>query len=430
MNGFKKFDDYRIIFVVSLFVTLLFLIPSVSSAATQAELAKFQRSIVDYRRQLNPRFKKVRRAKTSYIIVHTSELGLNSTLRVISRGKRLPSGRKTRGGHTHYVIARDGRTYRTLDRRYQADHAGRSMWNGVTNISKISIGIELVGNHYNPITRQQYRSIGLLIDILQGVYNLSDRAVLTHSQVAYGPPNRWFKKNHRGRKRCAKNFIRSKAGLGPTWAYDPDVRARRLSADPQLADVFYGRRKLLAKADEANIISKSNTAWSIAGEDYDKRITVYKFPNGRRYTGDQISKKIGWNRIPANTIVLLNQETAIEVNRDKGPIKTIPLGRSAWSLAGKAYNRKTTIYFLPSGRIKYGSTISNWADLPVRTKIIIGYRGPFKIKKDRSAYHIAGVKFRDRKTIYYLPTQKLLAGNNIKNFSKLPRGTLIFLPIS
>ncbi|MEE4600024.1 MAG: hypothetical protein V2J65_01980, partial [Desulfobacteraceae bacterium] len=91
MNGFKKFDDYRIKFVVSLFVILFFLIPSVSTAATKADLAKFQRSIVDYRRQLNPRFKKIRRAKTSYIIVHTSELGLNSTLRVISKGKRLPS---------------------------------------------------------------------------------------------------------------------------------------------------------------------------------------------------------------------------------------------------------------------------------------------------------------------------------------------------
>ena len=430
MNGFKKFDVYRIKFVVSLFIILCFLIPSVSTAATKANIAKFQRSIVDYRRQLNPRFKKIKRAKTLYIIVHTSELGLNSTLRVISKGKRMPSGRKTRGGHTHYVIARDGRTYRMLDRRYQADHAGRSMWNGETNISKISIGIELVGNHYRPITRHQYQSIGLLIEILQGVYNLNDRAVLTHSQVAYGYPNRWFKKNHRGRKRCAKNFIRAKAGLGPTWSYDPDVRARRLSADPQLADVFYGRRKHLAKANEANIISKSNTAWSIAGEDYDKRITVYKFPNGRLYTGHQISKKIGWNRIPANTIVLLNQETASELNRDIGPIITIPVGRSAWSLAGKAYNRKTTIYFLPSGRIKHGSKISNWGGLPVRTKIIIGYRGPFKIRKDRSAYHIAGVKFRDRNTIYYLPTQKLLAGNNVKYFSKLPSGTLVFLPVS
>jgi hypothetical protein len=328
------------------------------------------------------------------------------------------------------VIARDGRTYRMLDSKYKADHAGLSMWNGETNISKISIGIELVGYHYAPITMHQYRSIGLLIDILQGVYNLGDRAVLTHSQVAYGFPNRWFKKNHRGRKRCAKNFIRAKAGLSPTWAYDPDVQARRLTADPQLAAVFYDRRKLQATADEANIISKSNTAWSIAGEDYDKRITVYKFPNGRNYTGDQISEKVGWNRIPAKTIVLLNQETGTELNRNKGPIKTIPDGRTAWSLAGKAYNRKTTIYFLPSGRIKYGSMISNWDDLPVKTKIIIGYRGPFKIQKDRSAYQIAGVKYKDRKTIYYLPTQKLLAGNNIRDFNDLPSGTLVFLPIS
>jgi N-acetylmuramoyl-L-alanine amidase len=430
MNGCTKFDNYRILFVVSFFTISFFHFPSISTAATGADRQKFQRAIIDYRWQLNPEFKKIKRRKTSYIIVHTSELGLNGTLRVISKGKQLSAGRRTHGGHTHYVIARDGRTYRMLDSKYKADHAGLSMWNGETDISKISIGIELVGYHYSPITIHQYRSIGLLIDILQGVYNLSDRAVLTHSQVAYGFPNRWFKKNHRGRKRCAKNFIRAKAGLGPTWAYDPDVQARRLTADPQLAEVFYSRHKYFAKADEANIISKSNTAWSIAGEDYDRRTTVYKFKNGRIYTGDQISEKVGWNRIPPKTIVLLNQETGIELTRNKGPIKTIPDGRTAWSLAGKAYNRKTTIYFLPSGKIKYGSMISDWDDLPVKTKIIIGYRGPFKIQKDRSAYQIAGVKYKDRKTIYCLPTQKLLAGNNIRDFNKLPSGTLVFLPIS
>ena len=251
MNGCTKLGNFRIIFVVSLFTILFFHLPSISTAATRAELQKFQRSIIDYRRQLNPKFKKIRRAKTSYIIVHTSELGLKSTLKVISKGKRLPSGRRTRGGHSHYVIARSGRTYRMLDSKYKADHAGLSMWNGETDISKISIGVELVGYHYSPITMHEYRSIGLLIDILQDVYNVSDRAVLTHSQVAYGFPNRWFKKNHRGRKRCAKNFIRAKAGLGPTWSYDPDVQARRLTADPQLAEVFYSRHKIYAKADDA-----------------------------------------------------------------------------------------------------------------------------------------------------------------------------------
>jgi len=430
MNGCTKFDDYRIIFVVSFFTILFLHLPSLSTAATGADLQKFQRSIIDSRWQLNPEFKKVKRAKTRYIIVHTSELGLNMTLKVVSKGKRLSAGRRTHGGHTHYVIARDGRTYRILDKKYEADHAGLSMWNGEVDISRISIGIELVGYHYSPITTPQYRSIGLLLDILQGVYNLSDRAVLTHSQVAYGYPNRWFKKNHRGRKRCAKNFIRAKAGLGPTWAYDPDVQTRRLTADPQLAEVFYGRRIFQAKTDEANIISKSNTAWSIAGEDYDGRTTVYKFPNGRIYTGDQISDKIGWNKIPPKTIVLLNQEAGIELPKTIGLIKTIPDGLTAWSLAGQAYNRRTTIYFLPSGKIEYGSRISNWDDLPVRTKIIIGYRGPFKIHKDQTAYQIAGVKYRDRKTIYYLPTQKLLAGNSIKDFNNLPSGTLVFLPVS
>ena len=430
MHGRTKIDIYRIIFVVSIISLLFFRLTSISTAATKADIQKFQRSIIDARWQLNPGFKKVKRSKTRYIIVHTSELGFNMTLKVVSKGKRLSARRRTHGGHTHYVIARDGRTYRILDRKYKADHAGLSMWNGQSDVSKISIGIELVGYHYSPITNHQYRSIGFLIDILQGVYNLSDRAVLTHSQVAYGYPNRWFKKNHRGRKRCAKNFIRAKAGLGPSWAYDPDVQARRLTADPQLAEVFYGRRILQAKADEANIISKSNTAWSIAGEDYDARATVYKFPNGRIYTGDQVSDKIGWNKIPPKTIVLLNQEADLELSRNTAPIKTIPDGFTAWSLAGNAYNRRTTIYFLPSGGIKYGSTISNWDDLPVRTKIIIGYRGPFKIHKDRTAYQIAGVKFRDRKTIYYLPTQKLLAGNNVKDFNGLPSGTLVFLPIS
>ncbi|MEJ2720420.1 MAG: peptidoglycan recognition family protein, partial [bacterium] len=177
-------------------------------ATTLAEQRTLQRSIVDRRAQLNPKFRKIARQKTRFIIVHTSEGGLNSTLRSVSQGKRVRRAYRTHGGHAHYVIARNGRVYRTLDRRFVADHAGRSMWNGQTDISKISIGIELVGYHYGTITDDQYRSAGALIDILQRIYALDDSAVLTHSQVAYGKPNRWVKKPHRGRKRCAKNFDR------------------------------------------------------------------------------------------------------------------------------------------------------------------------------------------------------------------------------
>ncbi|HSQ86139.1 MAG TPA: N-acetylmuramoyl-L-alanine amidase [Desulfobacterales bacterium] len=428
MIEFSNFYNKRILWVVSLCIVFLLNLPLLSAAYTKGDRLNFQRSIVDYRSRLNPKYKKIRRKKTKYIIVHTSELGLKMTLRVVSKGKRLRNGGRTYGGHTNYVIARNGRTYRVLDKKYVADHAGLSMWNGETDISKVSIGIELVGYHYAPITERQYRSVGLLIDILQKGYGLNDRAVLTHSQVAYGRPNRWFRKNQRGRKRCARNFIRQKAELGPTWSYDPDVRSGRLLADLQLSKIYYGRREYVEKTDDANIITKINTAWSIAGEDYDSQTTVYKFPSGQIYTGDQISGQIGWNRIPAKTVVLLNQENNISLIKSDDPIKTISDRLTAWSFAGQAYKLKTTIYFLPSGRIKVGSMISDWDDLPAKTRLIVGYRGPYKLSNGRSAYKIAGKKYKDRKTIYYLPPKKLLAGDKINDFKNLPKGTLIFLP--
>jgi hypothetical protein len=428
MKDLKGWGYQRFRLVLSTFITFLFILPASSAAYSQADRNTFQRAIVDSRQQLNPRFKKVKRKNTNYIIVHTSELGLETTLRVVSKGKHFRNGRRTYGGHTHYVIARNGRTYRIMDKEYFADHAGRSMWNGEADLSKVSIGIELVGYHYAPITDQQYQSVGLLIDILQGVYNLDDRAVLTHSQVAYGTPNRWFRKDHRGRKRCAKNFIRAKAGLGSSWSYDPDVQSGRLMADAQLADVFYSRRNIDTQPDEANVISKHNTAWVIAGEDYDSSATVYQFPNGSLYTGSQIAEKIGWNRIPAKTVVLLNQESKVALSRDNGPVMTISDGLTAWSLAGKSYNHDTTIYFLPSGRIKPGSMISDWDDLPLRTRLIIGYKGPYPLRKDNSAFRIAGNSYKDQQTLYYLPSKQLLGGNEIKDFSQIQSGTLVFLP--
>ncbi len=423
-----RLSNLRFILVVSLFLAFLLHVPTLSNAYTQADRRSFQHSIIDSRSKLHPGFKKVKRKKTKYIIVHTSELGLKTTLRVVSKGKRLRNGKSTHGGHTHYVIARNGRTYRIIDKKYKADHAGLSMWKGEVDISKTSIGIELAGYHYSSITEKQYRSLGILIDILQSVYSLDDRAVLTHSQVAYGKPNRWFKTNHRGRKRCAKNFIHAEAKVSPVWTYDPDVRSGRLIADPQLSKVFYGRREYVAETNNTNIISRSNTAWSIAGEDYDVRTTVYKFPDGHVYTGDQISDTMGWSNIPAKTVVLLHQVNDISLIKSEGPMKTISGRLTAWSFAGEKYNLKTTIYFLPSGQIKAGSLISDWDDLPVKTRLIVDYRGPYTLQTNRSAYGIAGNKYKDRRTIYYLPSQKLMAGDEIDDFTELPTGTLMFLP--
>ncbi|MDD8019130.1 MAG: peptidoglycan recognition family protein [Bacteroidota bacterium] len=421
----------HLVAVLAFAVVFVFGFPGYAHAYTNKEKVTFQRTIIDRQNQLNPNFRKIPRKTTQYIIVHTSEGGLKSTLRVVSKGKKRVKGRfRTRGGHAHYVIARDGRTYRIMNKRYVADHAGLSMWNGQTDISKISVGIELAGYHYTPITKNQYRSIGLLIEILQRAYNLDDRAVLTHSQVAYGTSNYWFKKPHRGRKQCAKNFARNKAGLASSWQFDPDVRAGRLQADPNLASIFYAQRPPSPERLDTNVITSTNTAWNIAGDEYDSSTTMYQLPNGECIPGDEIEKSVGWDRIPGNTIVFLNRESEDETGCDQNQVKIITNGSTAWDFAGVHYNKSSTFYFFPGGRLKNGRDISDWDGLPTGTKMIIGYRGPYKITSYRHLSKIAGERYNQKNMLYYFPNKKIISGDAIKDFRRLPRGVLVFVPAS
>jgi len=419
--------------------------------------------IIDYQKHLNKRFKKIRRINTKFIIIHTSEAGLESTLRTLSRGKKV--GRyRTIGGHAHYAIARNGQVYRTLHHLYRADHAGLSMWNGMEDISSYSLGIELVGYHYGTITSQQYRSLTRLLDILQRIYSIPDKNVLTHCQVSYGKPNTWFKRPHRGRKRCALNFEREKAGLHSSWNYDPDVRARRLLKDRHINAIFYSKssknkkkQKVLASTNKkkttakektistssqskprekippiqnlTNIISKYNTAWNIAGEDYDNSTTLYILPDKRSIRGDQIEKKLGWNKIPKGTQVLLNQPQDIE--KKKGPIFLINKEYTAWSYAGADYSKPTTFYFLPNGESLSGNGIADWDSLPEKSRMIIGYKGPFTIQNapGKTPWGIAGRDYNRTDTIYLIPGLGLKTGDQISDFNDLPLGSRVFLKI-
>jgi len=423
--------DWCLRVIIGLLIALLSLLLPIPANAnfSRAQRVTFQRSIIDKQYTLNRRYKKIPRKKTKYIIVHTSEAGLRSTLYTVSKGKRIRRSYRTYGGHTHYAIARNGRTYRVLNRRYIADHAGKSMWNGETHISNVSVSIEMVGYHYSSITKQQYRSVGILIDILKDVYGLNDRAVLTHSQIAYGKPNRWIRKKHRGRKKCALNFDRAKARLGATWPYDPDVRAGRLHADPKLAAIYYTRKKGTTISIGSNVITKKNTAWSIAGDDYDDPTTIYRLPNGNLIPGDQVEKRIGWSQVPEKTVVLLNQQENPQAGKNQGPVKTISDGLTAWSFAGQAYNDSTTFYFFPEGGSKNGRQISDWDDLDSGTKLIIGYRGPFSITARKTPSQIAGKRYNHKLTLYYFPNRTLISGDQIRDFTDLPKGMMVFLPI-
>ncbi len=448
------FRHYFKIVLTTGLVVLLFL--SVTSLSAKKERLK----VIDYRKHLNKKFIQVPRTSTRYIIIHTSEAGLSSTLNSLSRGKSV--GRyRTVGGHSHYAIARNGQVYRILSHVFRADHAGLSMWDGIEDLSSCSVGIELVGYHYDTITDEQYHSLSSLLTTLQKVYDISDKDVLTHSQISYGNPNIWFKRLHRGRKRCALNFDREKVGLKDAWTYDPDVRAGRLAQDPHIFAMFYkGASRSASKrdvvpdiditepiqtsssaqnpaqtpsADEdiaiSNVISLDNTAWNIAGEDYDDTTTLYVLPGGNQVRGDQLGQLVGWDSIPVGTRVLLNQPQNIE--KKIGPVLLLTPEYTAWSFAQSAYNKSTTIYFLPDGRVIPGNLMADWDAISSGSQMIIGYNGPFNIEavKGKTPWGLAGAAHNSPDTVYYIPGLGVLTGEKVKSFSGLPKGSLLFLPI-
>ena len=186
----------------------------------------------DYR---SPRNKERRlRKATTLIVLHTTEAHAKSSLNKLSER-----------GEAHYCVTESGTVYRIIDRDREAFHAGRSMWNGKEDCDTYAIGIEVVGHHDQAVTLQQLDALRALLDKLKQLYRLKDWQVVCHSHVAYGAPNTWHKKKHRGRKRCGMLFampsVRAKLGLTARPTVDPDVKARRLvQADEYLAGVLYG----------------------------------------------------------------------------------------------------------------------------------------------------------------------------------------------
>ena len=185
-----------------------------------------------YRSPRNP--ERAIRSSTELIVLHTTEGAARGSLNKLSER-----------GECHFCVTEEGTVYRIVDRDREAFHSGRSMWKGKEDVDKFSIGIECVGYHDKPMPLIQLKAIARLVSELQAMYHLSDDKVVCHSHVAYGAPNKWQKKKHRGRKRCGMLFampsVRRVLGLSSRPAYDADTRAKRLVVgDPYLEKVLYG----------------------------------------------------------------------------------------------------------------------------------------------------------------------------------------------
>lgn len=362
------------------------------------------------------------RPATEYIILHTTEGASAGSLRKIREN-----------GEAHYFVDTNGEVYRIVHRDRIATHAGRSMWEGRTNIDRWSIGIEIVGYHDRHVTEAQFRALRELLAQLQRIYGIPDENVMPHAMVAYGAPNRWHRRSHRGRKRCGMLFatseVRRKIGLTGKPRFDPDVRAGRLvEADPCLARVLFGRggvpATLLAEVRQADgqVIAPGRSAWDIARDRYDSASVRYVFPNGKELRGDEVRD---WRAIPAGTRVVLAEaerenefERVREIGRD---------GDTAEVIAGDETRLPTTIYFLPDGRIRRGNELSEAETnaLPRGTGMLVGYVDGGYVTRTRSAFDICGNRWNHPSTFYRFADGSIRPGHRLDE-GLIPRNTRVF----
>ena len=357
------------------------------------------------------------RPSTRFIILHTTEGGARGA------GEKL-----ARYGEAHYMIDEPGRIYRIIDRKRVAYHCGRSMWDGRTSLDSCSIGIEMVGRHNRDLTAAQYRALRELLAELKRLYKVPDTRILTHSMVAYGAPNQWQPRSHRGRKRCgmrmALDSARARFGVGAKPGHDPDVAARRLAvADPELQRLLYSHDGTRAidryVAAESNVIGPGRSAWDVARDAYNSPDTIYLLPNGTRKSGREI---VNWRTIPSGTRVLIGEGDINPVEK----VQSLASGQSPASVAGAEWNSARTLYLPPGGKWIRGDelTAEQATRLPPGTQVLAGYRIDGPVTARRPAFEICGPGWNEPDTFFLMPDGTLAPGHTVDP-AKIPRGTMV-----
>ena len=277
-----------------------------------------------YRSALNP--DRPVRKSTELIVLHTTEAPAKSSLRHTSER-----------GLCHYCVVEDGTVYQIVDRHRVAFHAGCSMWNGKEEVDEFSVGIECVGYHDKAMPKKQLDAIRTLVEELQKIYGIPDDRVVTHSQVAYGSPNKWHKCKHRGRKRCGMLFampsVRSYLKLKTRPLFDPDVRAKRLV----VKDVYLN--KMLYTSADTMVASYGKG--SVKGVDPTKSRVGVKIDKGEK-------KENPKGKVP-QTIADLNAQGFVVLG-------TISKKKMPLNIAGKNWKASDT-YYLYKGKVTPGNLI-------------------------------------------------------------------------
>ena len=409
-----------------------------ADAQTAATTAKL--TIVNQLSPLNGR--RPVRPQTRYIVLHTTEGGDTGSLNQL-----------VRYGEAHYFIARSGRVTRIIDRTKIAKHAGRSMWEGRSTLDNHSIGIEVSGYHNQDITEAQYEALKEIIRQLKSVYSIPDERVLTHSMVAYGRPNRFHDANHRGRKRCGMLFadsnVRTRLNLKAAPDRDPDVTAGRLIvADKELYNYLFsaGRTNTSLVALSAQT---SNQAKPVATKKPPVELPVVP-PAEPHVEVATVPTTVEVEEIAVETGVVETEEIVVAetattektvetaATAPKTETKTaaktatappkptesqiITLSRTAWQIARERYDSPSTTYEFPDGRLLNGNQIKDWGRIPTGTRVVLAeagdddqFEGFLEIGKDGDTPQaLAGQAYTGATTIYIFPDGLIRTGAELQ----------------
>ncbi|MBQ7667685.1 MAG: N-acetylmuramoyl-L-alanine amidase, partial [Kiritimatiellae bacterium] len=427
--------------------------PAKNTPAESAQTAKKSAISTKWRSPRNK--KRALRKSTRFIILHTTEGSARGALEKLSAN-----------GECHYVVDTDGKVYSIIDRGRIAYHAGLSMWGGLTGLDSHSIGIEVVGYHDKTITGAQTEALRKLLADLKRVYKIPDDKVLTHSMVAFGNPNHWHKRKHRGRKRCGMLFadsaLRAKLGLLSKPAFDPDLKAGRLyDADPALTKILYKKQPSAtgkkvqhlvaapsaakggaktgqtaaadspsasaAAAAKTSVIGPGRSAWDIARDKYDAPTTTYRFPDGSVKNGAEITAK-QWRAMPAGTVVSMSDEGDAPADSGRRGLLEIGTDGSAQDLAGDDIAASSTFYFPPGGEFSSGAalTLSGIFAMPPGTKMLVGYKSGGPVSAKRPVFSICGTAWNSEETFYWDPeSRRIVSGGDIDE-KNIPKGSIVF----
>ena len=123
----------------------------------------------------------------------------------------------------HYFITYSGKTIKLVPDLYVSWHAGKSRWKRVKSLNFNSIGVEISNpghdNNYVKFTNKQIKAISFLITQLKKKYNIQNKDILGHSDIA---PDR---KKDPGEKFPWKILYKNKICL---WHNLSDKRCKKL----------------------------------------------------------------------------------------------------------------------------------------------------------------------------------------------------------